>query len=345
MTMNDRNQQDILSLSFSQKEKLSRNRKKSGFNVYQSWFYSDWQTSTLEQRQNLLFQYRIHDPSQYNDDDSVISDPVIESTHILQACAKHWSSLTGEIKEAWKLRTLQVNSLPVLGAYTSTPSMITDTDIQKSLTIEHDRISAILRNSLKCYQTFMKSKVRQFGRERVVSTNTGQVFRSFNCSHLFLISIFGSNFSKFHQYEVTHRTKATTIVYLNGLDRIQELFEVNGLQMLQHDEDDSGLKVVAGPKVIVRVDGREGIGIVRSENRNNCLNILLEDGRVYDDVKRPLFDNEVMEWDYSQDNDDNNQLVITEYHPLRLKIQHNNGMLSILFNRFKLSLDNNNILL
>jgi hypothetical protein len=120
---------------------------------------------------------------------------------------------------------------------------------------------------------------------------------------------------------------------------------VNGLQMLQHDEDDSGLKVVAGPKVIVRVDGREGIGIVRSENGNNCLNILLEDGRVYDDVKRPLFDNEVMEWDYSQDNDDNNQLVITEYHPLRLKIQHNNGMLSILFNRFKLSLDNNNILL
>jgi hypothetical protein len=123
------------------------------------------------------------------------------------------------------------------------------------------------------------------------------------------------------------------------------LFEVNGLQMLQHDEDDSGLKVVAGPKVIVRVDGREGIGIVRSENRNNCLNILLEDGRVHNDVKTPLFDNEVMEWDYHQDNDDNNQLVITENHPLRLKIHHNNGMLNILFNQFKPSLDNNNILI
>jgi hypothetical protein len=108
---------------------------------------------------------------------------------------------------------------------------------------------------------------------------------------------------------------------------------------------ESGLKVVAGPKVIVRVEGREGIGIVRSENRNNRLNILLEDGRVFNDVKTPLFDNEVMEWDYHQDNDDNNQLKITEYHPLRLKIQHNNGMLSILFNRFKLSLDNNNSLI
>jgi hypothetical protein len=68
-----------------------------------------------------LFQFRIHDPSQYNDDDSVISDPVIKSTHILQACAKHWLNLPEQTEEAWKLRTLQVNSLPVPGAYTTTP--------------------------------------------------------------------------------------------------------------------------------------------------------------------------------------------------------------------------------
>jgi hypothetical protein len=73
-------------------------------------------------------------------------------------------------------------------------------------------------------------------------------------------------------------------------------------------------------KVIVRVEGREGIGIVRSENRNKHLNILLEDGRVYNDVKTPLFDNDLMEWDYHQDDDENNQLRMTEYHPLRLKI-------------------------
>ena len=68
--------------------------------MYQSWFYSKWRVSANDNETDMLFQYHIHNPGLYNDDNSVVSNPPILRVDTLQACAGHWSNLPLDVKEA-----------------------------------------------------------------------------------------------------------------------------------------------------------------------------------------------------------------------------------------------------
>ena len=87
---------DVMNLHHSQKEILSRNRKKTGYNVFQSWFYHDWNTLDHEERRNVLVSANIHHEHEYNDDDSLVSDPPIEVGDITRLCGRVWRR-SGEV--------------------------------------------------------------------------------------------------------------------------------------------------------------------------------------------------------------------------------------------------------
>ena len=86
---NDNNDDIISSLPFSQKEKYSRNRNKTGYNVFQSWFYHDWKSYNNNKKKKLLEAYKVWKLESFDDDDdeSVMSDVPIHSADTIRLCA------------------------------------------------------------------------------------------------------------------------------------------------------------------------------------------------------------------------------------------------------------------
>jgi hypothetical protein len=75
-------------LTFSKKEILARNRNKTGYNVYELWFYHDWKLCNDEEQRGALIQYNVHSEEEYDDEDFVISDPAITAVDVLFAVCK-----------------------------------------------------------------------------------------------------------------------------------------------------------------------------------------------------------------------------------------------------------------
>lgn len=331
-------QQSITSLPISNKEKFSRNRNKSGYNVYQSWFYHDWHQYSSEKKKELLCQYGIHNVNDYDDDDSITSDPPITPIHVLRLCARYWSYQPESIKQQWNSRAIIVNTLPILGVFDSTPTAILDADIAYSMTQEYDRIRSCINQILKSKQPFdPERKERTFGLEKVTTGGTNQVYKSFFCNHLLQLSFFGSNFSLFNSStEIAYKRKNSMVVHLYSLQRLKEVFELNGINMFLMKKDD-GTIIAAAPKIIIDMDGKEGIGLVKNET-NGYLNVLLENGEELN-ICKPQFDCEMGIWKHNDD-----CTKIKEFHPFRMKILKKSGFIHILFNKFNLSANSNNIL-
>ena len=326
----------ILSLLISNKERNARNRSKSGYNIYQSWFYHDWHLLSETEKIHLLLQFEIHQNFDYNDDDSLDSNPPITSIDMTRLCAKYWGHQNELIKLAWRRRAEDVNALPVLGAFTSVQnSVFKEKEIMHSLTQDFDRILCKFQNVLKTRQTLKDSmKEKRFGCERF--TLRSKVYKSFFCSHLLHLSIFGTDNSFFaYGHEIAYRTKRCTVVHLLGMDRIEEVFTVNGLCMLKYDNDDGETIVSGGSKVIVvdRLNGKEAVGLVKGEEDSNLL-VLLEN-REEVVVKKPLYGKDDGHWHY-YNNDDEHQYGVKELDPVRIKFLKS-GFIHICFNKVTLN--------
>ena len=93
-----------------------------------------------------------------------------------------------------------------------------------------------------------------------------------------------------------------------------DIFKINGLQMLAYCDANEGHVYVAAPKVNVCVDGRNGIGIVRSgpRGRSNRLNICMEDGGTFYRVMKPS----LVDYVWMHHGQHNDEMIIAEYHPV-----------------------------
>jgi hypothetical protein len=137
---------------------------------------------------------------------------------------------------------------------------------------------------------------------------------------IFYKFIFGSNFSLFHgSTEIAFKRKNTIVVHLYSLERLKEVFELNGMNMFVMKKDDRTIMVVV-PKIIIDMDGKEGIGIVKKKI-NGYLNILLENGQELN-VWKPEFDCEIGIWKLYNDD----SIKIKEIHLFRMKILKNQDL-------------------
>ena len=346
--MNGRSPNEILYLQHSQKELNARNRKKSGYAVYMSWFYHDFGNMSTEEKKECMIEEGLHHADDYDDDDSIMSDPPITTSHTMRLCGIHWRRMGIIKQQAWKDRAAIVNQLPVLGAFSSLPQELeTNTDqlIIKSLTLEYDRLISYLHNGLKMTQPFTESiKEKTFGKERFELGS--QLFRSFFLNYLLKLTFFGSNFSKLCPNEIVYRTNKSIVVHISSQKRIVELFTHNGVCAFEYTSDGNNVgerkRYTCGGKVVVKENrGKclECIGYVLDEG-DGKLNIKLENGEAAKMIK-PKID-EYGNWVYHHHNDDE-QYQIVQYWPIRLKLL-NSGYVHMTLNKFKLSDDDNIII-
>jgi hypothetical protein len=76
------------------------------------------------------------------------------------------------------------------------------------------------------------------------------------------------------------------------------MFELNGMNMFIMKKND-GTIMAAAPKIIIDMDGKEEIGLVKKET-NGYLNVLLENGQELN-VCKPEFDCEMGIWKLHND--------------------------------------------
>jgi hypothetical protein len=146
-----------------------------------SWFYHDFGNLTSERKSEIMIEEGLHVAGDYDDEDSIMSDPPITTSHTMRLCGIYWRRMGMVRQQAWKDRAAIINQLPVLGAFSSLPFELesnTEHLIVQSLTLEYDWLISYIHNGLKVTQPFTESmKEKTFGKERFELGS--QLFRSF----------------------------------------------------------------------------------------------------------------------------------------------------------------------
>jgi hypothetical protein len=177
----NRSEIKIIQIPHSKKELHSCNRNKTGYNVYISWFFHDFNIMDEEEQKHLLCINNIHQYEEYeaHEEDSIMSKPKATTIDIIRLAAQVWGAMSKSIKCAWRQRADIVNSLPILGSFTEIPMNITNHHIIHSLSLEHNRFVTFIHNILKKTSGFTTDsmKTKKIGNARIKLGY--QVFRSF----------------------------------------------------------------------------------------------------------------------------------------------------------------------
>ena len=152
------------------------------------------------------------------------------------------------------------------------------------------------------------------------------------------MTIFGTflHLSSLKPYEITHRTKKVMILHIASLQRMSELFTYGGLNGCVHekDNDDNEYRkyVCCGKIGLEDREGRNLVGYVLEENEENELVVYVEDSTTTITIKRPEYVAEVGRYHLCQVSECSN-VQMTEYWPIRLRINTNSGQCSFTLNQ------------
>ena len=332
----------ILGLDYSDKELYSRNRNKTGYNIYVSFYFSDFKGLDYETKKSVLCDAEIHDISEYDlhEEDSVVSVPLATTIDVMRIAARKWREMPADTKNAWKERAELVNNLPIYGAFVSIPNhviKIQEDVIKKSLTQDFDRFTATIKNAIRKKTKITESlKQKQFGKERFILGV--QVFRSFLLTHLLNVTMFGTNYCFLNDHEIVHRSKGTIIAHIASKDRMVELFTFNEVCPFEFGNS-SGLNTCSAKISVLDTNSlQEGIGYVLEEDRvANSFTVLLECGKKFD-INIPFYDSDLGSWQLTG----NDEYKMLQYWPIRIKLLIKSGYCHMTFNKYILSTDNSN---
>jgi hypothetical protein len=330
----------IIQIPHSKKEIQSSNRNKTGYNVFLSWFFHDFNIMDEDEQKHLLCINNIHQYEEYqaHEEDSVISRPRATTIDIIRLAARVWGGMSESIKCAWRQRAEIVNSLPILGSFTEIPTNITNHHIIHSLTLEHNRFVTFIHNILKKTSGFNKDsmKTKKIGNERIKLGY--QVFRSFFINHLLKLSFLGPNNCKLNDNEIVHRYKKSVVVHIASMKRVIDLFRMNGVCAFEFKKNDFLVSCSGRVSVRKRMQrtGQEGIGYILKDN-----SVLLETGQELMNIKLPIYNAGNGEWDYNRAGND--EYTITEYWPIRLRL-NDSGNCQMTFNKVILNTDKTKVI-
>ena len=288
--MNQQSLDSIINLAPSQKELNAQNRSKTGYNIFVSWFFFDYNRLNGDQKKEMLIRNGIHEAEEYQiaEEDSVITMPSASSADTMRLAASHWRCSSIDIKDAWKERATIINKLPIRGVFTKVPKEVRN--------IVHDAIKVSLTQELNRLVTFMhcairkRSKitdsvlVKKFGKETV---KLGiQIYRSFYLNHILQITMFGLNLSHVSNSEIVYKTDKVTVVHIHSKKRLLDLFTINDVcPFMMNDEKNSRVITCAGKVSVCDCNtNKEIVGYVLDEEvigggDKRILYVLLEDGK------------------------------------------------------------------
>ena len=81
-----------------------------------------------------------------------------------------------------------------------------------------------------------------------------QTFRSFNITPLLIGIIFGTTFEHLHEREILYRSNKVTVVYLNTMKRVNELFTIEVISTFRSDSLNSNCYFSAASKVSIKLE-------------------------------------------------------------------------------------------
>ena len=183
----------VTNLSPTIKDDYGMKRNLTGYNVYLRYFYQNFKLLTDSEQRDLLCSLGVHSVDMYLliDEDSIVPVPKASDVDIIKAAATKWRRSDLAVKDAWRQLALEINQLPILGAFNSIPSMITDEEIGASLSRDHhNKFISTSSKMLRTTRISMKqdTKTKNFGKESVEIGN--QVFKSFFLSYLLNLCFF-----------------------------------------------------------------------------------------------------------------------------------------------------------
>jgi hypothetical protein len=259
----------------------------------------------------------------------------------MKIAADEWNAMNSALKKAWKDRCCAVNQLLIRGVFDRVPIELRDSlngHVIQCLTFEFDRFCSSMSQALKSRTQIPDTvKWKSFGNERFEIGS--QIFRSFYFNHLLKLTFFGDwcSFSKLAPYEIVHKSKKTKVIHVSSKHRMEEIFTLNGVCPFTCHDNKRNQLYCCGGKVSVQElsSGREGIGIVKSEDGFGNITVLLEIGESIT-IQKPRYIVEDGTWDYNHSV--NHLYKITQYDPIRIRIIKT-GNCSLVMNRFILSVD------
>ena len=198
----------ILQLQPTKNQIEGRKRKLNGYNVFLSRFFAQFEDLKEDEKRELLCESNIHSVNDYivSDEDSIVTKPSTNVIDIIRLASWRWRRTSPDIKQAWKLKACEVNELPILGTFTSTPRVITNDAILGMLTQEHYRFISSINNMLVSKQSVIDSvQEKRFGKEIVVLGS--QIYKSFYLNYLLKLCFFDFNYSVFDEREIVHKYK------------------------------------------------------------------------------------------------------------------------------------------
>ena len=290
------------------------------------------------------YSIKSYEDFQATDDDSIASEPEATPFEVMKIAAGEWNRMSSVLKKAWKDQCCAVNNLPIRGAFDSVPSELSkrlNEHVIQSLTLEFDHFCAFISQAMKTKTQIPDTvKWKTFGRERFALGN--KICRSFCLTHLLTLTIFGNwqSFSKLASCEIVYRSRKTRVIHISSRHRLEEFFTLNGICPF-HVNDDKNKKIYcSGGKVSVTelCSGKEGNGLIETEDQNGNITILLEVGDIIK-LKKPRYLAEDGMWDFTHSMNDRYRII--QYDPIRIRILQS-GNCYIVMNRFVLYTHNSN---
>lgn len=316
-------------------------RNLNGYNVFLRYYFNCFKSLTEEDRKELLCRLGIHSMEMYllSEEDSVVSAPEVCTTDTIKAAAMAWKELSLEARNAWKVVALRINNLPIIGAFESLPSVVTDQEVKHAMSADHNKFITTIHNILRKKKISIQDSTvtKRFGKEQVVVG--AQVYKLFFISHLLKICFFGYNYSLLTRRrigEIVDRKKKSLVIHIKSMEILVKLFHINGVSAFGYEDQDGFFYSFAGKVVLKSTKtSKEAIGYIIDEKK-----VLLETGGVInlESIYLPEFVKEDGCWIYHCNDEVQNPYIVTDFHPIRMKI-FDSGNCQILCSRVVLSND------
>ena len=162
--------ENILQLEPTRNQVEGRKRKLNGYKLFLSCLFSQFEDLGENEKRDILCKSSIHYVNNYiaSNEDSVVTKPTTNNIDIIRLASWHWRHTSDEIKEAWKTKAYEVNTLSILGTFDSIPSFITNDAVLDMLTREHYQFISSINNMLKSKQSVTDSVFKKTSGKEIV---------------------------------------------------------------------------------------------------------------------------------------------------------------------------------
>ena len=219
--MNVYSDHEISLLPLTSKEKDHTSRTCLGIHVFISRFFYEY--SLLNESDKL----RIFNREEKSDADSLDSVQMPKVFEVFKLATAWWRSLSASLKDAWKLRAVELNKRPVPGQFIFIPLDVEepelDSNVKRLLELDWRKF----RKSMYFCVTRkprggISKQSYEFGGEKV--TLHTQKYKEIYTNYLVRLALFGNKFRRLKETEIINHYPASTLLHFISNDRIIEVF-------------------------------------------------------------------------------------------------------------------------